>query len=378
MADVNLNTASFAKWNAAVSAMRLGTSPARIAFVGDSTMEGNNATTISHTLARQLQVLFALPDIGPATTGAVWGFSDFYTNEVTLGTGWTTFNGGGGWGPWDTAAPAAGYFTAPTSASGNLSFPISNSIDHIIVYYISSTSSGTCVVDVDGGSSLGNLVTLGGSNFTIASQTFTCTAGVHTINLHAPTVGTVFIMGVEGYLSTAETILCSNGGATGTATADWIATGNAWYSLNVWDLYKPDLTIVVLGINDARSSVSGATFETNITTIVTKAQTYGDVLLVGCVPSQNDPEKTNEVGYKTNFANVATAKTCGYYDMTLSGRFVDWTTANGNGYMADAYHPNNAGYTFWAGLLLPAMKSITTAAASTAAGRIIINAGNRW
>ncbi len=125
----------------------------------------------------------------------------------------------------------------------------------------------------------------------------------------------------------------------------------------MFDTYQPNLTVIMLGINDAISSVSGATFEANLTTIVTKAQLYGDVLLVSCFPSSDPTEAAREVGYITNMRNVSTAKICGFYD--ANALFVNYATANANGYMADTLHPNGAGYNFFANSFAPAILALS-------------------
>lgn len=351
MADHNLDVFSFPAWNAAALRVNNGTGVGRVLFVGDSTMEGAFISAYSKNLVQQMELL------NPAATdGAIWGSTVYGPDlRVSMGTGWV-FWGNQGYGSGDRQ------WSAPTTATGNLSITPTNPFDKIVIYYAEPASgSGSFVVDVDGGSSLGTINTSSGSN-AVNKTTLTCTAGHHTINLHPPTSNTVFILGIEWYLSTTPTLLYSNAGSTGTQFSWWVSAGLPWEAIPQWDIYQPDLTIISLGINDAR--IGGTDLPTSAgycADIIAKAQTYGDVLLCSMIPSQPLVDGTwpREQTLMPLLEAAAVSAGCGYFDLTLAGRFVDWNTASGNGYMHDQYHTSDAGDAFWAGLLNTALVSIT-------------------
>lgn len=352
MADHNLSAPEFPRWNAALAKAKLGTAPARIAFVGDSTMEGEGAVIVADALPGRMEALDSL-----GRDGTIYGLAlDATDARVVQGTGQ------GFWGPTAFGSPGR-EFSAPTSATGNLSISFPGMIDTVRVYYAGSSVTGSFVVDVDG-IVLGTVNTAG-ANF-VSSATFTCTAGIHTINVRPPTVGTVDLLGIEAWLSTNPGVLYSNGGATGVQTSWYQSNGLPWNSKNLWNLFKPDLTIASLGINDCR--IGGASYDPTVsagymTSIVAQAQAWGDILICSMIPS--DPTAytdiwPNEQALMPLLEAVAVAAPCGYVDLTLPGRFVDWNTANANGYMQDALHPNQSGYSFWASILHPILNSLTT------------------
>jgi lysophospholipase L1-like esterase len=154
------------------------------------------------------------------------------------------------------------------------------------------------------------------------------------------TVGQIFIVGVEPYLSTSQ-VLVGNAGVSGATGASWTASpASGIDSLGAITGYAPDLTILSLGINDAGNSVPSATEVVNLTTIITTAKLSGDVILMTMPPSLGAPWTTFEPQYVAAYAALATSTGCGFVDI-----FTRWGGTYSAGYMSDSYHPNDAGYT---------------------------------
>lgn len=341
MADHNLDVFSFPNYNAKMLDVNNGTGVCRVLFAGDSTFEGIGSTSFGNTLPEQIKSLH--PEAGE---GAVT--QSLYNTLWGLGTGWEY---------WNSSSFGEGGWEGTTSATGNLTFTFPTPIDTITVVYAKGSGFGTFTMNVDGGSALTTINTANGSN-ALGKTTVTCTAGTHIINVPPPTVGNVFILWVEAYLSTDPTMLICNGGTGGTRTNEWITSNVPWAKVGSFGALAPDLTIISLGINDGISSYNPTDSQSNMNTLVQLAQQTGDVLIVSPVPSVGGPVWTFEQAYMPLIEQVAVNNGCGYLDLTLAGRFVDWNTANANGYMYDIYHPNNAGYAFWSSILNPVLVSI--------------------
>lgn len=351
MADHNLIYSKFPNWNAALERVQNKLGPARVVFLGDSTMEGAFGPFEANLVQQMLSLNSA------AVPGAIWGKTTYGTDpRIAVGTGWQPWVSNG-WGPYTGVQ-----WTATTSVTGNLQFTFPNVVDTITVFYAKNPGFGTFTVNVDGGPSLGSVVTNQATQGA-GKTTFTCAPGHHTINITPPTGGTIFIMGVEAYLSTAPAVMYSNGGATGVITSFYANTANPWTTLRQFDLVQPDLTIISTGINDCRIGGTDLNaMQAALTQIVQKAQLYGDILICSMIPSApGDGTWPREQTEMPLFESVAVANNCGYYDLTLLGRFVDWNNANVRGWMQDIYHPSSAGYAFWATLLNAMLPSITGA-----------------
>jgi hypothetical protein len=175
-----------------------------------------------------------------------------------------------------------GGFTAATSASGDLSFTPTVSFDRIVVYTATNGSNGTSTINVDGGSSLGSILT--SRTQALGVHTFTVSAGTHAINITPPTGGTIFILGIEVYTNASPVVRVYNAGKSATKVATVASASLAWEPYNWWATLQPDLTIVNYTINDSnqtgqRATATG-TYTSQMTSVIQRAQTYGDCLLM--------------------------------------------------------------------------------------------------
>jgi lysophospholipase L1-like esterase len=344
----NIDPTKFLKWRKALAKVRAGAGSAKLLCVGDSTIAGafvNQQASVPGRLSALLNSYYVKSDID--TIFASNGMSATVTvdSRVTVGTGWTANFASWGAGGWSSASGAA----------GSLSYTPNTSFDTVTIYYVKNSGHGSVTVNVDGGASLGT-INASNASLAVASTTYTVTAGTHTINITGATGGQVFILGIEVALSTAPAVHVANAGKGASKTSDWIGTSGPYDFLTMFDLYQPDLTIIDLGINDAGVSTSTSTYQTNLTTIVTKAQLYGDVLLTSFPPSGGSPHSTVEPTYLPILQAVATAKGCGYVD--LYSRWVSYASANALGFMNDNLHPNSLGYADWAQAIFNALRTI--------------------
>jgi acyl-CoA thioesterase I len=104
---------------------------------------------------------------------------------------------------------------------------------------------------------------------------------------------------------------------------------------------SPDVTIVLLGGNDALQKVPEATTEQNLSAIVETLQKSGsEVILIGVIGGFPDP-------YADMYKRIAEEHDVTYVSNILSG------IIGRSEFMSDAVHPNEAGYAKITNRLLP-------------------------
>lgn len=340
----NLDPTTFKRWRRALSRVRSNSSSgsARILCLGDSTTIGNGiplAQTWPWLLSGLFNTYYAPTTLGSTCLGTA--------NDIWVrGTGWATQG--------QTSLGGNTCFGS-SGATGTLSLTLPDSFDTFTVWYIRLTGLGSVTVNVDGGASLGTINANGAS--AMLSQTFTVTAGTHTINFVGPTGGNFYVIGVDAYLSTSRKVALTNVGVSGTTAAVWSnAAGNAWSSAAAVQNYGADLTIISLGINDAGASSPASTYIANMTSLINAAKTNGDVLVVSMPPSNGSPYTTLEPQYVAALPGLCTSLGVGYLD--LYSRWVSWSDANSYGYFADNLHPTPFGYADVAQAVFNALKTI--------------------
>lgn len=152
--------------------------------------------------------------------------------------------------------------------------------------------------------------------------------------------------------STQKRLFFVNAGArawnsTNSASIGWTNESNPWSPLNAMNtLWKPDLTIINLGINDYRSGGSGITvaqYKTNIQKIINKAKLSGDVIL--CVPNNINPNNNGPIP-DTQFhqALYELATTNDIPLINFAAVLGSYEESVANGTQRDDLHPNQAGY----------------------------------
>lgn len=109
------------------------------------------------------------------------------------------------------------------------------------------------------------------------------------------------------------------------------------------DYWSPSLTIIEFMTNDYFSQVPTATYKTNMQTLITRAKTFGDVLLLpnGIRRETNTIKQTD---YLAALKDLAVTNNIAFMD-TFDKWGGDYDYANGTlNYLYDTVHPNDAGH----------------------------------
>lgn len=327
----NLVPQNLPKLRRAIARVRSGTANGTIFCLGDSTTAGAGGAAPGQSYPA---ILAGLLNSYHVPTVQSWALaSDTNVARVTRGTNWSYsqplwLNGG--------ASDTLSYQPSASSCNGP------PTVDTVDIYYVRNSGLGTFTVNVNGGSTLATVSTAGaGPSLVKTTVSFTATANP-TINLIGPTAGGgLNIAAFNAYLSTAKTLQIANFGFGGFATTNFLS--NNTYNIGNWYAnYSPDLSIVDLGINDAGTSVTPATFQSNMQTIITNGLTSGDMMLKSPAPSQNAPNSTGELTYIPVLNALSTSNSIPFLDGFT--RWQSWTIANALGLFADSLHPSALGY----------------------------------
>lgn len=296
-----LGPTNLSRWKAARARVTGATGQARLAFIGGSSTQGlgansaNSGTNGSKENAYPAVVARTLQSQGiNARSDGIFG-----DNNATDAGAWAmalydprnTF--GGNWNRAQNNEAIAGnpIYNGPTTPdTATWALAVAVSFDTIEIFYSIYSGGGQFTVNVDGGAALTNTVTglayvatTGTAGFGVAR--FTVARGTHTINIQRNgTGGQARIVKLETYDSTLPAVLVGNCGSSGAATANILNTTSTtatklqmlFSDANAW---KPDLSYILLGNNDAINSVTVPTFKTNMRTIIDAALTTGDVIL---------------------------------------------------------------------------------------------------
>jgi lysophospholipase L1-like esterase len=323
------------KWRLALANVRAGIADANILCMGDSTTAGAggpNSATVPQldSACWQLGVMLA-------TDGIPWapGFLPMgnpahpvHNAQLTYGTDWTdaTF-GFSGSSSLKTTTDASNLVFTP---AGGFAY------DRFDVYYVRNTGDGTLTMTATGGTPVVQLTA--GTGALLKVTVSAATAATNNTLTIVPSSGTVYVWGIEPWLSTTKRVRIGNAGQYGTTSSQWALTG-PFYTPGAVTLYSPNLSICSLGINDATTSVSPATLQTNLQAIITSAETTGDVMLWTMPPSSGSPYTTVEPTYQAVYASLATTNNVPLVDI--------WKRFGGvwnSSWMNDFTHPNLAGY----------------------------------
>lgn len=349
---------SLARWRKALANVRTGQGRAKVACVGDSTTTGWGAGTSTNGLAGARAKSFptylasVLAGMGlPTNTNSIWGTANL-DNGQTIGVLL--------YGDYDTRVVYPSTFTSPSASplvdslggrlfrcaspnTSSLVFTPTGSIDTVNVHYVKNSGNGTFTINFDGGATAATVDSNAAG--ALAAQNLTIAAGAHDVRVQRSVGGTVFVVGIEAYLSTAPAIDIWNMGAPGWKAGDWAYSVNAWSPANAIQYANPDLTFINLGINDWKDTPTDiATYTTNMQTVITAAKSGGgSCILVVPFPSQTTRASVaQQASFVQAIYSLASANGCGVVDMT--SRFASWDAANALGFAYNDLHPNSYGY----------------------------------
>ena len=152
-------------------------------------------------------------------------------------------------------------------------------------------------------------------------------------------------MAIEAYNSTVPSVQFTNGGAGGWVSGNFNQSGTYYNPINYLEQFAPKLTIYDIGINDWDTSVSVATYKTNVQAIITAAKTVGDIILVTPIPSNPSfasiPNATQQLYVAALYQLAATN------NVPLIDNFSRWQSyavSNSVGFYYDSLHGNALGY----------------------------------
>lgn len=322
--------AGYDKWFSALEKMRAGTRDAKLMVVGDSTSQGFTVgkelswvEVLRKRLARHFLTKsgLALPDteIGPTSTQWVrgsWGLA---------------FGPGGG------ALYGEPSTTAVTPATYNPGAVSGEQVDTFDVYWYKAANKGTFTANARGTSqSINTNSTDGSSGWNVTKLTTALTAAGG-VSLAIPTVNPVSAL-VDAYATAGpKGVRVSNLAVSGSRTDTW---ADGPYSKEAISAWAPDLTIIMLGINDALVGREVNDWVANMQTLITEAKKSGDVLLMSVVPTNPGFSGgfviEREGAYRDAIPALAQANDLGYFDMlaTIGGYSPEWYGQD------DGVHPN--------------------------------------
>lgn len=325
------------KFRVAYAKTRDGVSDTKILFIGDSITAGNGSTLYgsyptygaypSRITLGSNPVIQAKPSLGL--------FPGIADTRFTLGTGWSGYGGGYGFG-------AASAYLA-NGAAGTLVYTAgtqNGTSDTYTVYYYRFSGGGGFSAIATGGSSSGTISTNGAD--AVLSTTITASAANSTNTVTITNVsGQILILAIDASLSTRKNVRLANAGvvstlASGGGSADW----NSAASLLSINAYAPDLCFIALGTNDAFvAAATKATFKAAMQTLITNCQTSGSVVLVTPPPTSDGTVAALITQYIAALQELSVTNSVPILD--IYGR---WGSTFQTTLMNDAYHPNQVGY----------------------------------
>lgn len=350
----NADPRYLSKWRKARANVRSGGANGKVLCVGDSTTYGygsNAAGSASlktgawpaqlasllqsaHNITAQANAFF-----GDGNTAALSGGSlNVCDPRITVGSSWTA----------GVTSLGHASFTASTTTN-SLDFLPTVNVDSFDIYYVTNGGLGTFSWSINGGAATNQ-----STNTTAGVGKLTVTGSLTANTLHLKWVsgGSVYILGIDAYDSSAKTMSVMNAGWVGATSSDWAPATNVWDPAKAIAGVAPDLTIICLGINDWNGAVSAASFTANAQTVITQAKTSGDVLLVSPPPTNTAATAASAQSpiVQAHYA-LAVSNSCPLID--LNARWVDYTTSNALGYYksTDSYHPSKPGYSDMASII---------------------------
>lgn len=182
-----------------------------------------------------------------------------------------------------------------------------------VVIYDTTANSGIAfwldgVSVVATGNPSQNTANSGGfKTFTIAASA----VGTHTLAIGA-TAGQVDLRSIRPYTSSSPSIDVVVQASCAAVSGDQAYTNGQNRNQESLALDAPDLTIIMLGFNDANTGVAASTFQANLASIIDKAKVTGDVLLVGTYMASGGFESST---LRAAAGAVASSKSVAYMDL---------------------------------------------------------------
>lgn len=333
-----------------MAATQSNSADTKVFFAGDSTTEGfggqNNgiaSNCFTGSVSVQIASLVANASWQPtffdhniAGVSSMNGFDNRFSPDA--GCGVFNINGLAGGAVGSSDPNTDGFHLTPTT-----------SFDTLDIGYDTSGNGGSFTVGYDGGGVSSTISPQASNGFQIS--TITTTLGVHTIDVKnvSQSAGSL-IQFIVPRKSATKQVLMMNGGIAGARSSDFLSQSPAYKYLAALITLAPHVVILEAGIiNDWVNAVSVITSQANITTIVNALLPTTDVILTTGVPSDSATvAQATQVQYQQMI--LALARVLGVPCIDTFGKFVDFATSNGLGWMSDNLHPSFAGYTVQAAM----------------------------
>jgi len=262
--------------------------------------------------------------------------------------------------PWRSGVDSLGgrTFFAQFSVPDPLpSFTPSEPVTTIEIYWRRAAGGGTFSWAIDGGAAT-NVSTNGTAGLqktTISGLTL----GSHTVAL-ASVSGDVRIYGFDGFDSSKVGLKFINSANNGGVLSDYTANTNDYDPRRVITDLAPSATIIGIGANHWNASLSLATFQADLQTLITHCQAFGPVMLISDpgtdpVASGYGVSLVTQKTYVDAMAALAISNDCVMFDVwTLFGGL---TNTFGARYLADGIHPSQMGHGYYTSLPARALAS---------------------
>lgn len=339
-----VNPSALYPWQASLG--RAHTQPSNIVVVGDSITEGTGATNFFATWPSRLQAVLRAQKhhIGggvgyiaaaPTTNGVV--------PALPLTTSGVTYQMG--------KFGLGGRVALIGNTAGDHVTYNPQQCTQVRVWFSKGWFGGGLRIEIDGVDQLANVSSNAPTvNDEKGGEVWTSPVlapGLHTVKISCTTTGyPVFLEGVEFFNNdVAYGTRVYNAGHYGYTTADFITMNMQKHWESVWKL-NPSLGIIVLGANDlAVSGMTGATFASNLTTLISRFPSTTPILIL-LHPQRGDYQTAANTllwsQMKASAQALATGRVA-FLDMQDWWPTLSATVSDGQGLMFDTVHPSNAG-----------------------------------
>ncbi len=331
---------------------------ARVMCIGDSVTAGagsplgasggviNYVGCTPFSYPAQIAKILTLRGI-PAFQSGIFGKADYHGSNTTVAQNDPRWSLGTGWAQGVWALTLGGTTLVNTNTTNPASFTPASIFDTIELWY---QPIQPIAINIGGGT-IGTAPSTGANTTSYRLQS--CARGLNTVNF-VPNGGFLCgITGVNTYDSTIPAVSIIQTGWGGAKTGDFLG-GDPGVNPNVTNaLISRDLTIVMLGLNDANQNVSAVNYIANMTQICsTSLAAGGSMIIVGPTPSNIAPALISQ--YLAPLQ--ALAASIGAVFINPADRFVNVATFEADGLItSDLTHPNKNGYAAIAEMIADAM-----------------------
>jgi GDSL-like Lipase/Acylhydrolase family len=278
---------------------------------------------------------------GDGTNTGIFATLSTADPRLTFGANWGTFlaNGLGG-----------ALFTHNSAVTTDkLSFLPAAQVDSFDVYTFNQ--GYTLSLDINGSGA----TTYSPSGYQLNKTTKTGSLGSNTLNIKysSGTQGNIYVAGVAAYNSAVKCVQMLQAGYSHATSGVWATNANPWECLTAVPFLAPDLTLIMLGMNDLMNNGAAGVgaYIANMQLLITAAQQSGsgDVILLSPTPA--NPANgafplgsvANQLLYEQARVNLALSNNVPLIDIPT--RWQSYAAGNAIGLYNDTeVHPSTLGH----------------------------------